>query len=675
MSSARDPDVTKALHALTFVEARWQAVLDAIQDAVISIDTEGLIVLFNRSAERIFGYRTDEVLGKNIALLMPAPYRDEHDRHLHSYQRTGIAKAIGRVREVQAIRKTGEVFPIELSVSEEAKLENRIIYTAIIRDVSTRKRTEEALRRERDFAERLIETAPVIALVLDAEGRVVRFNPYMETLTGHRLEEVQGRDWFTTFLPERDRSRIRRVFEKALQNEQIVGNINPIVTRAGVEREIEWHAKTLNDADGVVVGVLSVGQDITERVLAERRFSAQYSVTRVLAESGSLVEATPRLLRAICQGVGWHLGEIWHVDGNGQALRLDGVWHVPGMDVREFLEATRQVTFSRGVGLLGRVWAKGEPEWVADIIDESGLLRTDAARLIGLRAALAFPIASERGVVGIMSFFHTKPQPPDREWLATFDALGRQIGDFVERKRAETDLRQLQEQAQQHARLADIGAIAAKVAHDLGNPLAAVSMQAQLILRRARRDLQQPVGGMLEPVNQIITEVKRLETLIREFMEFAREQRLELTTIDTRRFLQEIVQLWRPFAEGRSITIGLDLSAAAPTFRVDAAKLHRVIDNLIKNAVEAIDRGPGHVRVRVTLPSDGKIRISVEDDGCGIPEDLEVFRLFETTKAGGTGLGLAVAREIVRAHGGEVHFERLQPHGTVFHVDLPQAPL
>ena len=146
MAPPQPTSVADALLTLGLHEARWQAVLDSAQDAIISIDHHGTVTLFNRAAERVFGYRADEVLGRNVVMLMPAPYRDEHAEYVARYERTGTAHAIGRIRDVQALRKNGEVFPIELSVSEASSGDARI-YTAIIRDVSERVRTEAQLHR------------------------------------------------------------------------------------------------------------------------------------------------------------------------------------------------------------------------------------------------------------------------------------------------------------------------------------------------------------------------------------------------------------------------------------------------------------------------------------------------------------------------------------------------
>jgi len=241
--------------------------------------------------------------------------------------------------------------------------------------------------------------------------------------------------------------------------------------------------------------------------------------------------------------------------------------------------------------------------------------------------------------------------------------------DMTERRRAEAELQDLQKRSLQRERLADIGAITAKLVHDIGNPLAGLSMQAQLVLRRVR--LNETGDSLLRPAEKIVSEVHRLEGLINEFREFSREQRLHRQAIDIPRFLREVVDLWQPVARPHAITISLESPVDVPTIQADPDKLRRVFDNLVKNAVEAIEPGPGQVTIHVALPIPGKLRISVEDSGPGIPESVDVFHLFETTKSQGSGLGLTIAREIVLAHGGSITFVPRQPHGTIFHVDLP----
>jgi len=127
----------------------------------------------------------------------------------------------------------------------------------------------EQYRRERDFADSLLQTAQAIVLVLDTQGRIVRVNRYFEEVTGYRMEEVAGKDWFSTFFPEADRERTRNVFLKAVGDIQTKGNVSPILINDGRLRQIEWYDRTLKDEEGHVLGLLCMGVDITERLKAE----------------------------------------------------------------------------------------------------------------------------------------------------------------------------------------------------------------------------------------------------------------------------------------------------------------------------------------------------------------------------------------------------------------------
>lgn len=131
----------------------------------------------------------------------------------------------------------------------------------------------------------LADTAPVIILMLDPQGAIQYVNHYFERLTGWRLPEIQGRDWFDTFLPARDHRRIRALFQTALSGVATRGNVNPILTRAGEEREIEWNDQTIRDADGRVVSLLAVGSDVTERQQREDALRASEERHRLLVEN------------------------------------------------------------------------------------------------------------------------------------------------------------------------------------------------------------------------------------------------------------------------------------------------------------------------------------------------------------------------------------------------------
>ncbi|MCA8990777.1 MAG: PAS domain S-box protein [Planctomycetaceae bacterium] len=251
-------------------EGFLRAVVDTIVDAIVTIDARGIILQANPAALKIFGYTRGELVGNNVSMLMPATIGREHDGYLEAFLKTRVAKIIGIGRQVTAVRKDGSEFPIELAVSE-VSIEGNTYFTGIMRDISEKVRVEEAVRQERDFSRSLIDTAHAIILVLDPLGRIERFNPYLEELTGYAIDEVVGKDWFEIFIPEAERSDIRDLFAKTLSGIPVVSNVNAILTKSGKERVVAWSGRRLLNLAGDVIGVLAIGNDITELKAAERR--------------------------------------------------------------------------------------------------------------------------------------------------------------------------------------------------------------------------------------------------------------------------------------------------------------------------------------------------------------------------------------------------------------------
>jgi len=161
------------------------------------------------------------------------------------------------------------------------------------------------------------------------------------------------------------------------------------------------------------------------------------AVTGALAASGSLVQAAPDILRAVCTTLGWQTGALWTVEPDLDLLQCVSVWHVSPLSIPEFEAATRNRKFARGVGMPGRVWTSGQPAWIPDLSVDNNFPRAESATRGGLHACLGFPIAVGGSVVGVMEFFSREIREPDQSLLEMLGALGSQIGQFVERKRAE----------------------------------------------------------------------------------------------------------------------------------------------------------------------------------------------------------------------------------------------
>lgn len=159
------------------------------------------------------------------------------------------------------------------------------------------------LQLEHDFAESLLETAQVIVLVLDTNGRIIYLNPYMERISGYVLQEVKGQSWFDVFLPKRDRQRIRALFSKAIGDISTHGTVNPIVTKDGREIDIEWYDKTIKDSNGTVTSLLSIGHDITVKKNSEQKINKLLKMQEIVRQvNGELINPTDEktLFHNIC---------------------------------------------------------------------------------------------------------------------------------------------------------------------------------------------------------------------------------------------------------------------------------------------------------------------------------------------------------------------------------------
>jgi two-component system sensor kinase FixL len=171
-------DITERKKAETQLlesEARMGAILAAAVDAILIIDEQGSIESLNKAAERLFGYEAAEMVGHNVKMLMPPPYRSEHDGYLSNYTTTGIKKIIGSGREVVGLRKNGGTFPMDLAVSE-VQMGGRRVFTGIVRDITERKRAEEQLL-ESDARTRAILAAAVDAIItIDERGLIESLN-------------------------------------------------------------------------------------------------------------------------------------------------------------------------------------------------------------------------------------------------------------------------------------------------------------------------------------------------------------------------------------------------------------------------------------------------------------------------------------------------------------------
>jgi PAS domain S-box-containing protein len=482
--------------------------------------------------------------------------------------------------------------------------------------------------RDPKFAESLIETARAIVLVLDPQGRIVRFNPYMETVSGYTLQEVQGKDWFHTFLPSSDQGAIKDIFSKAIHDHKTKGNINPIVTKDGTLCFIEWYDTTLKDANGQITGLLSIGQDVTERLAIERNLGIKdaavdstHNAVAFADLEGNLTYVNPAFLA------------LWGYD---RAEELYGkhatnYWH-------EASEAARVIS------------ALGESgHWKGELV----AVRQDGTTFPADVSA-SMVIGKDGQPLGLVSIFE----------------------DISERKQAERVLIEAKEQAEQANQAKSL--FLSRMSHELRTPLNSILGFAQLLDADLNEEHKQKL-------KYILSSGQHLLDLINDLLDLSRieHNKLEvvLERVDLEGRIQDSIEAIKPLAAERNIEIHCDLRQFHNRFvQADAVRLKQVLLNLLSNAVK-YNQSPGRVTIAGEAVSSSRIRISISDTGLGVArEDFPVLfepfnRLYLKTYATeGSGIGLALAKQLVELMGGDIGVQSELGQGSTFWIELSQVP-
>jgi signal transduction histidine kinase/ActR/RegA family two-component response regulator len=417
---------------------------------------------------------------------------------------------------------------------------------------------------------------------------------------------------------------------------------------------------------------------------SERRIAANLAVTRILAESPALSDATLRILETIGKSLNWEVGGMWTPDPTGQVLRCLNVWHAPSAKVEGFEAATKTMTFASGIGLPGRVWADRKPVWIPDVTHTDNFPRASFATADGLHSGFAFPILFGQNFLGVMEFFSPKIRRPNDALLSMFGSVGNQIGQFIVRKRAEEEREQLL--TSEHAARAEAEAanrtkdeFLAIVSHELRTPLNAIVGWTGLL---NGGQLDETMSG--RAIEIIDRNAKAQAQLIEDILDISRivsgNLRLDLRPVQLEQVIKAAIDSVRPVADAKKIGISAALDPITSPVSGDSDRLQQIVWNLLSNAVKFTPSGG---QINVSLRGGARNNeIVISDTGEGItaeflPRVFDPFRQADGSKTrrhGGLGLGLSIVRHLTELHGGVVAAQSDgQDKGTTFTVTLPCA--
>ncbi len=322
-----------------------------------------------------------------------------------------------------------------------------VLFSALlVSHLAGRKRSEQVLEASEERYRSLVGNMPDVIWTADAHGHFAYISPNVERLSGFSVDEITSlgiRLFFACVHPE-DLDKVKHGLH------ELYFNGKPYDVECRVRRKSgEWiwvrdRAMTTYERDGIVYadGIIS---DVTARKRVEEGLRVQSKTAQALAECNSLEEAAPKILRALCDMLGWDSGVLWGVDRKNNVLHWIESWHDDPVLLMGLEADQRTLTFAPGVGVAGEVWVSGQPTWISDISSIAGPMKIAAQW--GMRTAVTFPIWSGGAVLSIMQLFSREIESRDEQIMLMLMTIAGQIGPLLDRRGAQEALQESEERA------------------------------------------------------------------------------------------------------------------------------------------------------------------------------------------------------------------------------------
>lgn len=676
--------------------ARLRSVVDAAVDGIITIDERGLIESVNPATVRIFGYQAEELIGNNVKMLMPEPFCGEHDRYIASYLHTGTRKIIGVGREVRGLRKNGSEFPMDLAVSE-ARFHGRGVFTGIVRDITIRRRAEQALRESEERFRLLANSAPTLIWMTGPSGAFTWLNRRWLEFSGRTMQQELGDAW-SEGIHVGDRASSIEAFRHAFADRA------PFETEFRLRRfdgEYRWVHNSgvpIHMADGHFVGFIGSCVDITERKLDEEALAA-----RVVQRTNELSAANAQLWEQV--------EERRRVESvlatEKRMLELIAI----GADIAELLDALSGEVESlisgarcairlapRSTGM-GRHTVPEPSDSATPRVDVFGAIaeagvhpRLQAYRVVVSELHHGNPLHARLYEHGIRSYWFEPVEAPGGDYLGTLglyrytigkpheEAVGvitmaaRLAGIVIDRARGEERAREQLAQLAHVARLATMGEMASGFAHELNQPLCAIVNFTEACIELVQRASASP-DELTNALAAVSRQAQRAGGVIRRLRDFAKRRTPECLPVDINKVVREVVALTSIEARQSDVRVRMSTSKRLPRVLADSIQIEQVLVNLVRNAFEAMRSTHASIRLLSieTRRRGSSVEIAVSDTGPGVPDGVRerLFEPFFTTKSNGLGTGLSISRSILEAHGGSIWVAPRTNGGTTFCFSLP----
>ena len=547
-----------------------------------------------------------------------------------------------------------------------------IEFVGAVMDVTAAKLAEDRVREQEIELRQVLDLAPQHVGVVDFDGSCIYLNQAGLDYHGITLEEWRSRD-LRRFIHPDDLERI----ESRTQGNFLGGS--PRETEARLQRndgKYRWflaRSSPMRDEQGRITRWYVASTDIEDRKQAETLLAGEKRLLEMIARGDALsfiLDALCRLVEDLASG---SLTSILLFDANTNQLRHGAA---PSLPI-DYTEAIDGSVIGPSVGSCGTAAYRGEPVTVSDIdTDPLWANFRDLALAHGLRACWSTPILSSAGrVLGTFAIYYREPRSPTPPEHNVVEQITHLASIAIERKQAEEALHKAQAELAHITRVTTLGEMTASIAHEINQPLAAVVTNGSASLRWLMGDSPN-LEEAREASRRVIRDANRASEVIARIRALMQKTETQKAQLDLNEAIQEIVLLTQNEAARKRVRLRLELAADLPPVFGDRVQLQQVALNLVMNGVEAMaavsDR-PRELVICSRAHESDQVLVAVQDCGVGIDQDdLEkIFSAFYTTKSQGMGMGLAISRSIIEAHGGRLWATQNEDEGATIQFTLP----